>query len=146
MLQKKNPKYVKKIPKPGGGYYYIYPDQIKQQWDSFAKKSVGAIKKEIPTRLKLKAAKAELKYRIGKTDIAKRTGLSDAMKYSTAKKYGTKLDQAINKKRFNKTPMGKVSNFVGDAVDNVRDGATDASKNLNKIKKKAKKKIKKLFS
>ena len=56
-MAKQNPKYVKKIPKPGGGYYYIYPDQIKQQWDSFkqnarntankVKKSINETKKDI---------------------------------------------------------------------------------------------------
>lgn len=68
------------------------------------------------------------------------------MRYETAKKYGTKLDQRIQKKRYDKSPMGKISKFAENSLDDIGDSAKAAGKKLKKSVKKAKKKISKVLN
>lgn len=145
-MTKKNHKYIGKIPKPGGGYYYIYPEDVAAK----AKNTAKTIKKEfnnkLPSGLKVKAAKAKTKYKIANSRIGDTIGIDDRMRYETAKKYGTKLDQRIQKKRYDKSPMGKISKFAENSLDDIGDSAKAAGKKLKKSVKKAKKKISKVLN
>ena len=153
---KKNAKYVKKIPKPGGGYYYIYPEDLKNK----AKNALNTVKNTAQKAIEPIKNKAEkdantLKEKLGvnaketynqekqKAEARLKDNFRAGAGRPTFQELKTRSDVSKNinnyikdeKAKYDATPLGKAEKAINDTKKKISE-TKDAVKNKDGVHKK----------
>lgn len=123
---KPNAKYVKKIPKPGGGFYYVYPEDLKNKAKGAINKVRGAVNKAadklgVDEYQALKKAKKKMpSARSLPTTMGKQTN-RDKVARNNARNAASNLKKA--QAAYDATPMGKAQKASKKLKNKIKKGA-----------------------